>query len=267
MLAAGQGYEVIRDWLSEQCGMAFPEKKRELLTYRLNSVVSRFGLADIDALAEQLTRGQGTELQLAVMHAASTNHTFFFRELQVLEYFRDNILTSRSGTGPMRIWSAAASSGDEAYSLAIMATEMFGVSAASRVSILGTDISQPAIGQAESAIYSTSHLEHTPPQVLQRYFQPVGLGQYRVVPEVRRLCTFRRLNLKTSPYPFSNRFHAVFCRNVLYYFDRQHQFQILEQLYDATEPGGWLLTSVTEVVRDLRTRWEHAAGGVWRKPL
>ena len=266
MLVADRGYEVIRDWLSDQCGMAFPEKKRELLTYRLNSVVGRFGLSGLDALAEQLTRGQATELQLAVMHAASTNHTFFFRESQVLDYFRDNVLAPMSRTGPMRIWSAAASSGDEAYSIAIMAIGMLGVAATGRVSILGTDISQPAIGQAEAAIYSANHLEHVPPEVLQRYFQPVGLGQYRVVPEVRRLCTFRRLNLKVSPYPFTNSFHAVFCRNVLYYFDRQHQFQILEQIYDVTEPGGWLFTSVTEVVRDLRTRWQHVTGGVWRKP-
>ena len=103
MLAADRGYEVIRDWLSDQCGMAFPDKKRELLTYRLNSVVGRFGLSGLDALAEQLTRGQATELQLAVMHAASTNHTFFFREPQVLDYFRDNVLAPMSRTGPLRI--------------------------------------------------------------------------------------------------------------------------------------------------------------------
>ena len=81
------------------------------------------------------------------------------------------------------------------------------------------------------------------------------------------MCTFRRLNLKAAPYPFAKGFNVIFCRNVLYYFDRQHQFQILEQLYDVTEPGGWLLTSLTEVVRDLGTRWQPVTNAVYRRSL
>ncbi len=92
------------------------------------------------------------------------------------------------------------------------------------------------------------------------------MGQYQVVPEIRRMCTFRRLNLKAAPYPFAKGFHVIFCRNILYYFDRPHQVQILEQLYDAAEPGGWLLTSVTETVRDLGTRWQPVMNAVYRRP-
>ncbi len=266
MLAPGEGYEYIRGWLSERCGMSFPDKKRELLTHRLNRILMRFELPDFEELAERLAKGEGTELQLALIHTASTNHTFFFREPQVLEYFRDNILAPASQSGELRVWSAASSSGDEAYSLAIMASEMLGLAAANRVLILGSDISAPAISQAESAIYSGNHLDHVPPEILQRYFVPAGMGQYQVVPQIRRLCTFRRLNLMSRPYPFRKCFHAVFCRNVLYYFEKNHQFQILEQLYDVTEPGGWLLTSVTETVRDLGTRWQWVSGGIYRRP-
>ncbi len=265
MLAPGEGYGYIRDWLSQRCGMSYPDKKRDLLIQRLNRVLTRFAFADLEILAEQLMNDEAVEVQLAVIHAASTNHTFFFREPQVLSFFRDHILASLGQTG-LRVWSAASSSGDEAYTLAIMATEMFGPLAASRVVILGTDISVPAITGAEAAIYGPSHLEQVPPGILERYFTPTGMGQYQVVPAIRRMCMFRRLNLKAAPYPFRKGFHAVFCRNVLYYFERAHQVQILEQLYDATEPGGWLLTSVTEVVRDLRTRWEPVTSGVYRRP-
>ncbi len=267
MLVADAGYESIRNWLSEQSGMSFPEKKRDLLTHRMTRVLSRFGLSSLEALAEELISDRDVELKLAVLHAASTNHTYFFREPEILDFFRDNILTPGTRNGSLRVWSAAASSGDEAYSLAIIAAEMLGALAPVRVSILGTDISLPAISQAESAIYTSSHLEHAPPEILERYFVPAGMGQYQAVPELRRMCTFRRLNLKAAPYPFAKGFNVIFCRNVLYYFDRQHQFQILEQLYDVTEPGGWLLTSLTEVVRDLGTRWQPVTNAVYRRPL
>jgi chemotaxis protein methyltransferase CheR len=265
MLAPGKGYEYIRDWLSNHCGMSFPDKKRDLLTHRMSKVQEHFGLPDLDALADQLAKGGEVDLQLAIIHAASTNHTYFFREPLALDFFREKILTAQIPIGGLRVWSAAASSGDEAYSLAILATQMFGAAAPSRVSILGTDISMPAINQAELAIYGTSHLEHVPPEVLERYFTPAGMGQYRIVPQVRKMCTFRRLNLKAVPYPFIKGFHVIFCRNILYYFDRQHQYQILEQLYDVTEPGGWLLTSVTEVVRDLGTRWQPVSNAIYRR--
>ena len=265
MLATGTGYENIRDWLSDHCGMSFPEKKRDLLTHRMAKVQERFGLSTLDDLAGELTNGGDVDLKLAVIHAASTNHTYFFREPLCLDFFRDKILTAPTPSGGLRVWSAAASSGDEAYSLAILAAQTFGAGAASRVSILGTDISLPAISQAEQGLYSTSHLEHVPAPILDRYFTPACMGQYRVVPEIRRICTFRRLNLKALPYPFTRGFHIIFCRNILYYFDRPHQFQILEQLYDVTEPGGLLLTSVTETVRDLHTRWEPIATAVYRR--
>ncbi len=126
MLAEGEGYEFIRGWLSDRCGMSFPEKKRDLLVHRLNRVLMRFELPDFDELAREMTHGKDTELQLAVIHAASTNHTFFFREPNVLEYFRDNILVPGARSGEFRVWSAAASSGDEAFTLAIMALETLG---------------------------------------------------------------------------------------------------------------------------------------------
>jgi chemotaxis protein methyltransferase CheR len=266
MLAPDTGYECIRDWLSERCGMSFPEKKRDLLAHRMKRVQERFGFPSLDTLAEQLLSSDDVDLKLAVIHAASTNHTYFFREPQTLEFFRDSILGSAGDTGGLRVWSAAASSGDEAYSLAMIASQMFGAAAPARISILGTDISLPAISQAEQAIYNTNHLEHLPDGIIERYFVPAGMGQFRVIPDIRRLCIFRRLNLKAAPYPFAKGFHVIFCRNILYYFDRQHQQQILEQLYDVTEPGGWLLTSVTEAVRDLNTRWQQVTNAVYRRP-
>ncbi|MDO9107345.1 MAG: protein-glutamate O-methyltransferase CheR [Methylovulum sp.] len=260
-----EGYQRICEWLQIRSGITYQEKKKLLLVQRMQRVCETCGISGIDALADLIESNNNQDIQLKVLHAATTNHTYFFREPQVLDFFRDTILpTLPYNSG--RIWSAAASTGNEAYTLAMIAAQTRGRDwAKNNLTILGTDISEVVIAHAEAGIYNASHVDQIPQSVLNGYFDPVGMGQYRVQDDLRRLCTFRRLNLKVSPYPFNKRFHAVFCRNVLYYFDREHQKDIVEAIYDVTEPGGWLLTSVTESLRDLETRWVPVQSGVYRK--
>ncbi|WP_333877378.1 CheR family methyltransferase [Methylobacter sp.] len=260
-----QGYQRMRDWLHDRCGMIYPEKKKQLLIYRMQRVCERYGVLNIEALVDRLQSGRYQDMEFAVIHAASTNHTYFFREPQVLDFFKDVILPTLPQEGG-RIWSAAASTGDEAYTLAIMAAEARGLAWTQRkLAILGTDISDVVIAHAESGIYGGSHIAQMPAKLLERYFDPVGMDQYRVQDDLRRVCTFRRLNLKTSPYPFQKDFHVVFCRNVLYYFDRAQQRAVIDAIYDVTEPGGWLLTSVTVSLRELGSSWIPVQSGVYRK--
>lgn len=260
-------YQRIGNWLQDRCGMVFPEKKRELLIHRMQSVCERYKIRDLNTLADQLVMGTDSELIYAVIHAASTNHTYFFREPQVLNYFQDHILPNLPAE-EVRIWSAAASSGDEAYTLAIIAAEKRGMSwAKRRLAILGTDISDVVIAEAERAVYSSLHIDKMPTTILPSYFDLVANDQYQVKADIRQLCTFRRLNLKNHPYPFQRNFHVVFCRNVLYYFDKQQQKEIIEAIYDITEPGGWLLTSVTVSLRGLESRWQMIDSGIYRKPF
>lgn len=260
------GYARIARWLHSTCGMHYPETKKDLLIQRLNRVVERFQLGDFDQLAMTLELGNESEIISAVAHAASTNHTYFFREPQALDHFRDVILPSLAGRSHVRVWSAAASTGDEAYTLAMIACEAWGMpSARSRLVVLGTDISSTVIAQAEAGRYGEASLEQVRSEILVKYFNALGEGQYAINKDIKSMCTFRRLNLQNHPYPFQRRFDVVFCRNVLYYFDRDHQRAVLEAIYDATEPGGWLLTSVTETVRDLGTRWTTINGGIHRR--
>lgn len=184
----------------------------------------------------------------------------------MLDYFRDVIIPTLN-KGEIRIWSAAASTGDEAYTIAIIATEVNGMEwAKNNLSILGTDINKQVIAHAESAIYRQHTLEHIPHKdILRCHFKPNGDGQYRVNKQIRDLCTFRTMNLKINPYPFTKSFDVVFCRNVLYYFDEAHQQEILERIYDVTKDGGWLLTSVTVTLRHLKTRWINVGIGIYRK--
>jgi chemotaxis protein methyltransferase CheR len=265
-LSSDEGFAFIRSWLAQRCGIFYADRKEELLAYRLVRVIERFGLDGVGDLARRVERGDQHEILLAVMHAASTNHTFFFREPAVLDFFRDTILPSLSQLSDLRIWSAAAATGDEAYTLGIIAAESWGLDRVlGRLAILGTDISAPVIAQAESGVFAASHLEQMPKFLKDKYFRPHGIGQYQITSEIRSICTFRRLNLKSIPYPFQKPFSVIFCRNILYYFERDDQFKLLETLYDVTEPSGWLLTSVTESLRDLGTRWLSVDSGIYRR--
>ncbi len=271
-IAAGSGFVVTeRDfqrvcgWLRQQCGMDYRENKRDLLEHRMRRICERANLGSMQELAERLEQGSDTALSLAVLHGASTNHTYFYREPQVLTVFAQTVLPALP-RGDLRIWSAAASSGDEAYTVAMIAAEVLGLDVArASLSILGTDISPVMIDAAEQAIYPASRLNSLPPALRERYLERLADGSYRVGGPLRAMCTFRRLNLKARPLPFQRSFHVVFCRNVLYYFDRAQQRATVEAIYDVTEPGGWLLTSVTEPLRDLDTRWVQVQGGVYRK--
>ena len=267
MMYEEAGFEQIRSWLGQRCGIHYTDQKKDLLLQRLGRVQRAFG---IECLAEMSRRlGDATEhdLQLAVMHAASTNHTYFFREPEVLQGFTDRVLPEIAHQRPMRIWSAAASTGDEAYTIAILIAERLGIEALDRVQILGTDISAPVVERAELGVFPARQFTQTSTALLQRYFKPTGIDQYQVRDRIRNSCTFRRMNLKAQPYPFTKPFHAVFCRNILYYFERADQLATLEAIHDATEPGGWLITSVTESIRDLGSRWQPVATGIYRKVL
>lgn len=263
-LPEARACESIRRWLEDRCAIHYPAHKADMLVQRLDRVRREFRFASFESMVQAMTGKDASAIQLAVMHAASTNHTYFYREAEVLTDFCSRILPGLLDQGEVRLWSAACSSGDECYTLAMIAADLHGPECLRRIRILGTDLSAPVVRAAERGIYSPRHLEQVPPAILKRYMSQAGEGQYSVGPEIRAACTFRRLNLKTHPYPFRNRFHAVFCRNVLYYFTEQDQAAIVDAIAEATEPRGWLVTSVTENARDLSQAWIPDRNAIFR---
>jgi chemotaxis protein methyltransferase CheR len=260
--------ESIRQWIYTHTGLHFRENKQSVLYRRLLTLCWRLGLPNLGELDLQLSAGNSAQLAIEVACIVSTNHTFFFREPEVLRVFQQTILPELPADEVWRIWSAAAASGEEAYTVAMLMAETLGLEQAQqRAVILGTDISHPVIEQAEHGVYVDNRLEQVPDGLLKHYFQPAGLRQWRVRPELKQMCTFRHMNLQSAPWPFKQAFHVVLCRNILYYFDLQHQAQLVERIYDVTAPGGWLITSVTETLHGLHTRWQKTDAGIFRKPM
>ena len=261
-----EAFEYLSKWIGIYTGLHFPVNKHINLYRRLISLCQRLDFKNLNEMAEHLQRQDIPGLPAELARVTSTNHSFFFRENEILDFFRNRILPTLPADSPWRIWSAAAASGEEAYTLAIIMAEELGLSQAlNRVAILGTDISYPMITQAEEGIYHKQKLEVVNPATLKHYFKPGNPDQFSIMPWIKPMCTFRRMNLKSTPWPFQNQFHVIFCRNILYYFDHALQLEIVERMYDYTLPGGWLVTSVTENLKKSPTRWRSITTGVYRK--
>ena len=259
-------FESIRQWVYDYTGLNYPEQKHLLLYNRLSKLCWRLGIPGLEDLDQHLHNKDFPDLDKELARIVSTSHTYFFREEKVLQFFQHRILPTLPADEQWRLWSAAASSGEEAYTIAMILTEALGFGQVQKqVSILGTDIDRAMIEQAERGVYSEQSLDKVPPHLRKRYFRQVEPGQWRIASNIHQMCMFRRLNLTSSPWPFRKNFHIVLCRNVLFYFDTTHQRNLVERLYDVTVPGGWLLTSVTESVPSLNTRWESVMTGVHRK--
>lgn len=249
----------IRRWVSARLGLQFDRQLQGFETRVLAFCRGRRIAPEhlLDGL-----RSERPSLVVGVAESLSTNHTAFFREPEAFDLFRDKIVATLPQSDTIRIWSAAASSGEEAYSIAFTMRDLLGADARKRVRILGTDLSQRQIRCAEAARYPR-FLHPSDGAFTSRFL--VEDGDIVVPPEIRSMCVFRTLNLTRQPWPFAQRFHVIFLRNVLYYFDRDAQRRVLEACYDATVPGGWLVTSLTEPLIDLRTRWEHVCPGIQRR--
>jgi chemotaxis protein methyltransferase CheR len=254
------------NWISIYTGLHFPPGKHLNLYRRLNNLCQKLEITDLNMMMHHLRSKDMPDLPAEVTRVTATNHSFFFRESDVLNFFKQKIIPTLPNDTRWRFWSAATASGEEAYTLAIILSELFGLPRAiERSAILGTDISYPMINQAEQGIYHKQKLEMVNEAFLKRYFHRVNEDQWGINSFIRPMCTFRRMNLNSTPWPFQNQFHVVFCRNILYYFDRSLQLELVEHIYDHTLQGGWLITSVTETLYWAKTRWYPVTTGIYRK--
>ncbi|BCX82919.1 chemotaxis protein methyltransferase CheR [Methylomarinovum caldicuralii] len=241
-------------FLHEHSGITLGDGKRYLVQSRLSQILPETGLGSLDALIEALVRGQLPEkVRSRIIDVMTTNETFWFRDRGHFELLKERLLAdlSRQRFRPLRIWSAACSTGQEPYSIAITALEAVreGRLPRANLRIVGTDLSQQVLKTAAGTVYSDLSLSRGLPEAIrQRYFQPHANG-WRLKPEVRALVRFQPFNL-LKPCTALGRFDLIFCRNVLIYFTPETKRDILQRLAAALEPGGYLFLSSTETLAE-----------------
>ncbi|PRO70010.1 CheR family methyltransferase [Alteromonas gracilis] len=245
-------YLKFREFLEKQCGIVLGENKQYLVRSRLASLLYKHKYESADELIDVVVRGFDRTLLQSVIDAMTTNETLWFRDNYPFDLLVNNLLPSLSTKNQrIRIWSAACSSGQEPYSIAMSVLEYQrqrpGALRAG-VEIVATDLSSEMLQKCELGLYDELSLARgLSPQRRQTFFQQGDNGMMQVKPEVRRMVTFKSLNLLTS-YASLGRFDIVFCRNVLIYFSADVKQRILQQIAGQLQPEGILFLGASESI-------------------
>jgi chemotaxis protein methyltransferase CheR len=242
--------DFIAQLLKRRSGLIITAEKQYLLESRLTPVARERGLPDVTAVIAKLRTGDEA-LARTVVEAMTTNESFFFRDKTPFEQFEKVILPAmlkaRASTKRLRIWCAAASSGQEPYSLSMILKEKAAQLADWRVEIVGTDISTEILARATAGVYSQFEVQRgLPIQLLMKYFKKEG-EQWRISDELRSSIQYRTFNL-LDPFTGLGNFDIVYCRNVLIYFDEATKRGVLTRIAQLMPADGFLLLGAAETV-------------------
>ncbi len=260
--------------IEAEVGIRLPLVKRTMVEGRLRKRAMALGLPGVDSYCRALFEEGLLDAEYQdVVDLVTTNKTDFFREADHFDILANTavpVLLEARGTRPLKVWSAAASTGAEAYTIAMVLAELArGPHPGLAFRILGTDISTQVLEVARRAIYPEEMLSPVPPEMRRRYtlraLDPAR-RELRIVPELRQAVVFRQLNLMTASYPVDRDVDVVFCRNVLIYFERSVQQAVLERLCGHLRPGGFLFVGHAETSAGADLPGMRPAGStIWQK--
>ena len=267
-------FAVFRELVHRETGIALGPHKRALLEARLTKRLRALDLASFTAYRDYLLCDDAAgEERRRFVNAITTNETSFFREPAHFAHLTDtwlparNALVAAGGERRLRAWSAACSTGEEPYSIAMTLLAGLDEPARRDVRILASDIDTDVLERAAAGIYPMDGVARVPEVVLRRHFlRGVGArtGMVRVRPEVRDLVTFRRVNLLDDAWPIRARFDLIFCRNVLMYFDRPTQAHLVARLERMLAPSGLLVLGHAENLLGLATELRRVTSTIYR---
>jgi chemotaxis protein methyltransferase CheR len=256
-----QHYEEFRAFLEKACGIVLGDNKQYLVSSRLSRLMAEHGIPDLQTLTQRMQLISQRPLREAVIDAMTTNETLWFRDIHPFTILRERLLPElqKTAKAPVRIWSAACSSGQEPYSISMCVEEYrmanLGV-LRQPVEIVATDLSRSMLELCKTAEYDRLSLGRgLSPERLQRFFEKAagtraGGDVYRVKREVTQRVRFQALNLLDS-YLSLGKFDIVFCRNVLIYFSGERKLDILRRIHGVLKPGGYLILGASEGLADV----------------
>lgn len=245
-------------------------KKRQLIMGRLSNTVTGMGMTNFNQYVDHILKTRDPGDIDTLINKLTTNYTFFMREREHFDFFKNTILPWLEKTKKnkvLSIWSAACSSGEEPYTMSMILREYFGNKPGWDTRILATDISQEVLNTAQTAEYPEESLKDLPKGWKQKYFRKGSApGQFVVAPDIKNNVIFRTFNLM-DPIRFKLKFDVIFCRNVMIYFDQPTKDALVQRMFDASNPGGYLLIGHSEGLNKQTTPYDYVMPATYRKKL
>jgi chemotaxis protein methyltransferase CheR len=262
-------FQKIVELVREHAGIVLGERKRELVYGRLSRRLRELGFTDFSDYCAYLESPEGESERGMMVNAITTNLTGFFREAHHFEFLAKEVLAamagSRSATGRrLRIWSAGCSSGEEPYSIAMTVREALGDDARWDAKILATDIDTQMVATAKAGHYPSSRTESIPPAMRRKFVRPIDDGSIEMSEALKSMVVFKPLNL-FDPWPMQGPFDAIFCRNVIIYFDTDAKRALFDRFAEILKPGGWMFIGHSESLFRLSDRFRHVGRTIYRR--
>lgn len=267
-------FQRISSLVYDKCGIHLTEQKKTLVAGRLSQLLRQLQLKSFTEYYEYLLGDRSGKALLTLIEKISTNHTFFFRESAHFDFLYETVLPELTSLQKkrhqtsLRIWSAGCSSGEEPYMLAILLLRYFGQQITkSDTGVLATDISRAVLEKAKSGIYAEDNVTRMPRDIKAQYFKQVEGGQWTVADRVKEIVLFRSLNLMRPAFPFKKKFQAIFCRNVMIYFDSPTKKALIKKFFENTAEGGYLFIGHSETLDRKDCPYKFVRPAVYRKEL
>ncbi len=258
----------IARYMKQRYGIDLSQKK-VIMNGRLENHIKSGGWSSFNAYMNDMEKDSSGQLEKQLVNLLTTNHTYFMREFEHFEFFKNVVLPQlrqkEQRTRDLRIWCGAASTGEEPYMIAMTLKDFFGLDASAwDTKVLATDISTKVLQQAVAGVYTEEQLKSIPEQWKRHFFKKLSEGTFQVKEELKQEVIFRQFNLM-SPFPFKRRMHTIFLRNVMIYFDENTKNELLQKVYDFLEPGGYLFIGMTETLDRTQIPFELVQPSIFRK--
>jgi len=246
------------------------ENKQTLVEGRLFAVLKNRGIQSLSEYIDIVINDTSGEEAKTLVTRLTTNYTYFMREDQHYKFLVRTILPemeTKLRDRDLRTWSAGCSSGEEPFTTAMVIDDYFGMRKHDwDTKILATDISPQVLQMASEAIYPEDHLQSLPPGWKEKYFKSLGGGNYQVSEKIRQEVIFRQFNLMEKMLPFKKRFHVIFCRNVMIYFNKQTRDELCARFFSVLEPGGYFFIGLSETLSKDDSKFQFISPSIYKKP-
>jgi chemotaxis protein methyltransferase CheR len=263
-------FERIRSFIKQKLGINLSNEKKSLIHSRLGAIIQEKGFDNFSQYFDYLLQDKADNAIIQFVDKITTNHTYFMRETDHFDYFRDTVLPyiyeNHSQNNDLRLWCAGCSSGEESYTLEMIIQDFFQDKPAKwDTQILATDISSTILNKAIQGVYPSESLRNLPKRWINNYFRTFDTEHSIIRDEIKKLVIYRKYNLMEERFPFQKLFQTIFCRNVMIYFDSATRDRLVNKFYDATVAGGFLFIGHSESLNHMTTKYKYIKPAVYRK--